>query len=356
MKLAMFLASTIPLLFMATNVKAHPGYKLILVTLVPFTYSTEFSSGSGTEYSSGSGTDASPPPPQPPPPPIAEISFGYELIMRPAWASAVARTVMGWNPTAGTTQLSSQLPYDTARTSITNLCDEIGGDTFGFGSVHCAVKTPWTQLFDAGGSMSATCATLGGKSFGHINQFCAVEGVWSQLLARLSSDDSYVSLSPICNLLDGTLFGSGGGSVCAVRGIVSQLTTKLPGDSHWTTEMTETCSKIGGHAFSRHCAVKGAWTQLTTKLPGNTQWQTEMTETCNKIGGTAFSRYCAVNTPPTVDGGLGGGAVAGIVIGSITGVALLSVIWFRRARVCTPPPPPPAPPLSFAPSSEAGEA
>ena len=140
MKLATSLASIIPLLFMATNVKAHPGYKLILVTLVPSTYSTEFSSGNGTEYSSGSGTDASPPPPQPPPPPIAEFSFGYELIMRPAWASAVARTVMGWNPTAGTTQLSSQLPYDTARTSITNLCDEIGGDTFGFGSV-CTVQS-----------------------------------------------------------------------------------------------------------------------------------------------------------------------------------------------------------------------
>ena len=217
---------------------------------------------------------------------------------------------MGWNPTAGTTQLSSQLPYDTGpRTSITNLCDEIGGDTFGFGSVHCAVKTPWTQLFDAGGSMSATCATLGGKSFGHINQFCAVEGVWSQLRARLSSDDWYVSLSPICKILDGTLFGSGGGSVCAVRGIVSQLTTKLPGDSQWQSKMTETCSKIGGHAFSRYCAVN-----TTAPLPPTPP-----------------------DTPPTsntnADGGLGGGAVAGIVIGSISGIALLSAIWFRRARV-----------------------
>jgi len=324
-KLAMFLASIIPLLFMTTNVKAHPGHKLILVTLAPFIYSTEFSSG----------TDASPPPPPPPspsPPPIAEFSFGYELIMRPAWASAVARTVMGWNPTAGTKQLSSKLPYDTTWTSITNLCDEIGGDTFGSGNVYCAVKTPWTQLFDAGGSMSATCATLGGKSFGHINQFCAVEGVWSQLRAP----------SPVCSILGGTLFGSGGGSVCAVRGIVSQLTTKLPGDTSWQGEMTETCSKIGGHAFSSYCAVEGAWTQLTTKLPGDTSWQGEMTETCSKIGGHAFSSSCAVNTAPpasntNVDGGLGGGAVAGIVIGSITGVALLCLAaWLVLRKLASP--------------------
>ena len=200
---------------------------------------------------------------------------------------------MGWNPTAGTKQLSSKLPYDTTWTSITNLCDEIGGDTFGSGNVYCAVKTPWTQLFDAGGSMSATCATLGGKSFGHINQFCAVEGVWSQLRAP----------SPVCSILGGTLFGSGGGSVCAVRGIVSQLTTKLPGDTSWQGEMTETCSKIGGHAFSRSCAVN------TVSPASNTN----------------------------VDGGLGGGAVAGIVIGSITGVALLCLAaWLVLRKLASP--------------------
>lgn len=63
---------------------------------------------SALAFSFDTVTSASPPPPPPrpaPPPPFAEDRFTYELMLRPAWASAFARTLMGWNPSAGAVQV-----------------------------------------------------------------------------------------------------------------------------------------------------------------------------------------------------------------------------------------------------------
>jgi len=52
----------------------------------------------------------------------------YELLIRPAWASALSRTLMGWNEDLPS-QLSSRLPGDTSGgASITSLCTKISGE------------------------------------------------------------------------------------------------------------------------------------------------------------------------------------------------------------------------------------
>ncbi len=137
----------------------------------------------------------------------------YELLIRPAWASALSRTLMGWNENLPS-QLSSRLPGDTSGgTSITSFCTEISGELID--EYNCATREVWTQLVNgvpgmksSFSSMSSICDTLGGFSFGSIGQYCALKGAWTQLNERVPGHSSWYGISTICSQLGGTMFGS----------------------------------------------------------------------------------------------------------------------------------------------------
>jgi len=264
---------------------------------------------------------------------------GYELLIRPAWASALSRTLMGWNENLPS-QLSSRLPGDHFQSSIASLCTEIKGQLID--QNNCATREVWTQLVNGVpgientfSSMSSTCNTLGGISFGSSGQYCALKGAWTQVNERLPGGSSWSSISNECDKLGGTMFGSSY-RFCALKGYHSQFSTRMVGDSSWISSMESTCKKLGGASLgqsgcivegiwaqmttklpfdsswasyfpsnvcdslegevfgSRFCAVKGSATQLSTKLPGDSSWFTNFpTDVCDRVGGLVFGRYCA---------------------------------------------------------------
>mmetsp|Transcript_19508 Transcript_19508/g.29216 ORF Transcript_19508/g.29216 Transcript_19508/m.29216 type:complete len:395 (-) Transcript_19508:630-1814(-) len=232
-------------------------------------------------------------------------TFSYEVLLRPAWSNAIARTFMGTNPNIPSA-LSSYVPEDGTTTpqSMQSLCeDTLGGTSFGKGSYHCVTdKKKWTQLTngvpgDASswyGNMTVACDEIGGHSFGENAQFCAVEGDWSQL----HSENMYLDylepygLKKFCEEKKGKMFGDN--HFCALEGIYSQFSTKLPGDVGTPQDMKSTCDLIGGYLFDHYCIVEGIWAQLSTKLPGDSSYPLDMRQQCNYLLGHSFGTFCAV--------------------------------------------------------------
>eukprot|EP00316_Scyphosphaera_apsteinii_P004352 CAMPEP_0119314616 /NCGR_PEP_ID=MMETSP1333-20130426/33354_1 /TAXON_ID=418940 /ORGANISM="Scyphosphaera apsteinii, Strain RCC1455" /LENGTH=487 /DNA_ID=CAMNT_0007319763 /DNA_START=116 /DNA_END=1579 /DNA_ORIENTATION=+ len=266
------------------------------------------------EFGSGAFLPAPPPTARPTlhkSAPMTEWAFLFEVLLRPAWATSVTKTLMGWNGIADVVQLSSRMPGDSSWAKITGLCISIGGELFA-DDTACATRGRWTQLvnqlpgdpLEAAANMKSTCEAIGGKPFGNVLQFCAVEGEWSQLTAKLPGDTSgAVELDHICDKLNGISFRSG--SFCVVRGTYSQLTTQMPGDANWMhIDMVQTCNQLGGLSFAQYCVLEGQYAQLTTRLPGDTSWQPSIATECKDLGGIPFSGrmldrlsspyYCAV--------------------------------------------------------------
>jgi hypothetical protein len=164
------------------------------------------------------------------------------------------------------------------------ICKELSGHSFGSTAQFCALRGSFTQLYG-----TELCAQIAPhSSFGNSNQFCAVKGLWTTLA---NVDDNVTRAFPSCADIEGYPSGSQK-QFCTVRGAWTTLSSAPPGGDRTPISF---CSPIGGHTFgSKHefCAVEN-YTQLSNVYEGRPITFSE----CSELNGRAFGnihQFCAL--------------------------------------------------------------